>query len=270
MSSRNLEYLLAPCSVALIGASDRPGSVGAKVMRNLLEGGFDGSIWPVNIRHATIAGKRAYAHVRDLPATPDLAVICTPAHSVPAVIRELGDRGTRAAVVITAGLDAPAKGGGTLSAAMLEAARPYKLRILGPNCLGLLLPRIGLNASFAHAQALPGNLAFIAQSGALATALLDWARMAQIGFSCLVSLGNGADVDFGDLLDYLCHDPHTRDPAVRRGDHGRAQVHVGRASSGAEQADHRRESRAIRGKRESRSRSLGSARRRRRCLRCGV
>jgi acetyltransferase len=210
MSSRNLESLLAPRSVALIGASDRAGSVGAKVMRNLLEGGFDGAIWPVNIRHSVVSGRRAYSHVRDLPATPDLAVICTPAPSVPAVIRELGERGTRAAVVITAGLEAPAKGGGTLSAAMLEAARPYKLRILGPNCLGLLLPRIGLNASFAHAHALPGNLAFIAQSGALATALLDWARMAQIGFSCLVSLGNCADVDFGDLLDYLCHDPHTR------------------------------------------------------------
>ncbi len=151
-------------------------------MRNLLDGGFDGPIWPVNLRHSSVAGKRAYAHVRDLPAAPDLAVICTPAPSVPAVIRQLGEKGTRAAVVITAGLEAPAKSGGTLSAAMLEAARPYKLRILGPNCLGLLLPRIGLNASFAHAQALPGNLAFIAQSGALATALLDWTRMAQIGF----------------------------------------------------------------------------------------
>jgi acetyltransferase len=210
VSSRNLEHLLAPRSVALIGASDRAGSVGATVMRNLITGGFDGPVWPVNLRHAQIGGRVAYRGVADLPAAPDLAVICTPAPSVPQVVSELGARGTRAAVVITAGLEAPAPGGGTLAQAMLAAAKPYTLRILGPNCLGLLQPRIGLNASFAHAAALPGNLAFIAQSGALATAMLDWARSANIGFSCLVSLGNCADVDFGDLLDYLCHDPHTR------------------------------------------------------------
>jgi acetyltransferase len=210
MSGRNLEYLLAPHSVALIGASDRPNSVGATVMRNLLAGRFDGSIWPVNVRHSKVAGRRAYARVSQLPEAPDLAIICTPAPTVPQIIAELGEMGTRAAIVISAGLEAPATNGGTLSQAMLDAARRHTLRILGPNCLGLLLPRIGLNASFAHTQALPGNLAFIAQSGALATAMLDWARTAQIGFSCLVSLGNVADVDFGDLLDYLCHHPHTR------------------------------------------------------------
>lgn len=210
MSSRNLEYLLAPRSVALVGASDRPGSVGATVMRNLVNGGFDGPVWPVNLRHARVAGRNAYARVADLPAVPELAVICTPAATVPQVISELGECGTRAAVVISAGLEAPAPGGGTLAQAMLAAAKPHTLRILGPNCLGLLQPRIGLNASFAHAAALPGNLAFIAQSGALATAMLDWARAANIGFSCLVSLGNCSDVDFGDLLDYLCRDVHTR------------------------------------------------------------
>ena len=210
MSSRNLEYLLAPHSVALIGASDRAQSVGATVMRNLLEGGFDGPIWPVNLRHTTVAGHRAYPTVASLPETPDLAVICTPAATIPGIISALGMRGTRAAVVITAGLDAPAPGGGTLSQAMLDAAKPHTLRILGPNCVGMLLPRIGLNASFAHTQALPGNLAFIAQSGALTTAMLDWARTMRVGFSCFASLGNCADVDFGDLLDYLCHDPHTR------------------------------------------------------------
>ena len=210
MSSRNLEYLLAPHSVALVGASDRPNSVGATVMRNLLAGGFDGAIWPVNAKHDRVAGHEAFRRINDLPGVPDLAILCTPAATVPSLIAELGAMGTRAAVVITAGLEAPAPGGGTLAQAMLEAARAHTLRILGPNCLGILLPRIGLNASFAHTQALPGNLAFIAQSGALATALLDWASTAQIGFSCLVSLGNCADVDFGDLLDYLCHDPHTR------------------------------------------------------------
>ncbi|MEP7242076.1 MAG: GNAT family N-acetyltransferase [Gammaproteobacteria bacterium] len=210
MSSRNLDFLLEPHSVALIGASDRPGSVGATVMRNLLEGGFAGPIWPVNLRHQKVANRLAFKSIRDLPGVPDLAVICTPASTVPSLIGELGELGTRAAVVITAGLDAPGPDGGTLSQAMLQAARPHTLRILGPNCLGILQPRIGLNASFAHAQALSGNLAFIAQSGALATAMLDWARTAKIGFSCLISLGNCADVDFGDLLDYLARDSHTR------------------------------------------------------------
>jgi acyl-CoA synthetase (NDP forming)/GNAT superfamily N-acetyltransferase len=210
MSSRNLEYLLAPHSVALVGASDRPDSVGARVMRNLLAGGFDGPIWPVNLRRAKVAGVAAFPHVADLPSVPDLAIVCTPAPTVPALISQLGAIGTRAAIVMTAGLEAPPTAEGTLAQAMLDAARPYTLRILGPDSAGLLLPRIGLNASFAPIQALPGNLAFIAQSDALDTKLLDWARTAQVGFSCIVSLGKCADVDFGDLLDSLCHDPHTR------------------------------------------------------------
>jgi acetyltransferase len=210
MTSRNLEYLLAPHSVALVGASDRARSVGATVMRNLLQGGFDGPVWPVNLRHARVAGIKAYPTIASLPKAPDLAVLCTPAATIPELIAELGGKGTRAAVVISAGLEAPSALGGSLQSAMLNASKPHTLRILGPNCVGLLLPRLGLNASFAHAQALPGNLAFIAQSGALTTAMLDWARTHRIGFSCFISLGNGADVDFGDLLDYLTHDPHTR------------------------------------------------------------
>lgn len=209
MSSRNLEYLLAPHSVALIGASDRPGSVGSMVMRNLLEGGFDGPIWPVNLRRARVAGRAAYATVDELPETPDLAVICTSPPTVPILITALGVRGTRAAVVLTAGLEASNADGIPFVTAALNAARPHGLRILGPNCVGVLLPRIGLNASFAHTHASPGNLAFIAQSGALTTAMLDWARTTSIGFSCFISLGNSADVDFGDLLDYLCQDPYT-------------------------------------------------------------
>jgi acetyltransferase len=209
MSGRNLEYLLAPHSVALIGASDRAGSVGAVVMRNLLAAGFDGSIWPVNLKRTEVGGRKAYAAVDDLPEAPDLAVICTRAPTIPKLITALGRRGTRAAIVLSAGMEAPVPGGGSLVNAMLQAARPWGLRILGPNCVGLLLPRIGLNASFAHTHASPGNLAFIAQSGALTTAMLDWARNSQIGFSSFISLGNSADVDFGDLLDYLTQDPHT-------------------------------------------------------------
>jgi acetyltransferase len=210
MSSRNLEHLFDPHSVALIGASDRPRTVGATVMRNLLRGGFRGPIWPVNLRHATVAGREAYRTVESLPAAPDLAVICTPAPSIPGLIAALGARGTRAAVVISAGLEQPAASGGTLAGAMLQAAKPFQLRILGPNCIGLLVPRIGLDASFAHVGAAPGHLAFVAQSGALTTALLDWARGRQVGFSHFISLGNAADIDFGDLLDYLGRDPGTR------------------------------------------------------------
>ena len=211
MSIRNLEHLFQPGSVAVIGASDRPQSLGATLMRNLLEGGFAGPIWPVNPKHASVAGLPAYPDVTSLPQPPDLAVICTPAPTVPRLIDELGRRGTRAAVVLTAGLSAiTAPGGPSLRQAMLDAARPHLLRILGPNCVGLLVPGIGLNASFAHTSALPGKLAFISQSGALTTALLDWAKSRDIGFSHFVSLGDSADVDFGDVLDYLGSDPGTR------------------------------------------------------------
>src|SRR5579885_329210 len=133
MSSRNLEHLFGPRSVAVIGASDRPHSVGATVMRNLLRGGFSGPVWPVNLRHATVAGREAYRIVESLPDAPDLAVICTPAPTVPGLITALGSRGTRAAVVVSAGLEQPAPGGGTLAAAMLQAARPFHTRINGPN-----------------------------------------------------------------------------------------------------------------------------------------
>ncbi len=211
MSRRNLEQLFNPRSVAVIGASDRPYSVGATVMRNLLHGGFAGPIWPVNIRRAEVAGLRAYRAVAELPAVPDLAVLCVPAPAIPALIGELGARGTRAAIVVSAGLGGKTRDGGTpLRSAMLKAAEPYTLRILGPNCIGLLVPAIGLNASFAHVGARAGSLAFVAQSGALTTAMLDWAHSRQVGFSHFVSLGDAADIDFGDLLDYLGREPKTR------------------------------------------------------------
>src|SRR5215469_2460082 len=210
MSSHNLKYLLAPRSVAVVGASDRPGSVGATVMRNLLGGGFRGPIWPVNLRRDSVADVRAYHAPAQLPEVPDLAVICTPAPGIPELIADLGARGTRAAIVLSAGLESPLAGGGTLGAQMLHAARGHGLRILGPNCIGLLVPGIGLNAGFAHLGANPGAIAFVAQSGALMTAMLDWAQSTGVGFSHCISLGNAADVDFGDLLDYLGKDPGTR------------------------------------------------------------
>ncbi|MBE7416993.1 MAG: bifunctional acetate--CoA ligase family protein/GNAT family N-acetyltransferase [Ideonella sp.] len=210
MSVRNLDRLFQPRSLAVIGASDRARSIGALVMANLLAARFDGPLWPVNIAHDTVAGQPAFHDVAALPGVPDLAVVCTPAPTVPGLIAALGARGTRAAIVLSAGLGvARAADGRSLQQAMLDAARPHLLRILGPNCLGLLVPGVKLNASFAHTQALPGRLAFVSQSGALATAMLDWANSRGIGFSHFISLGDSADVDIGDVIDYLAADGQT-------------------------------------------------------------
>ena len=203
MSIRHLDALFAPASVAVFGASERTASVGATVWRNLLDG-FQGPLYPVNPKHTSLGGRKTYRDVAALPEAPDLAVICTPPATVPGLIAQLGQRGTRAAVVVTAGLDKATR------QAMLDAARPHTLRILGPNCIGMLVPHLGLNASFAHIGAAPGEIAFVSQSGALVTAMLDWAAARGIGFSHFVSLGEHADVDFGDMLDYLGSDPHTR------------------------------------------------------------
>lgn len=204
MSQRHLDRLFEPASVAVIGASSRPGSVGATVWHNLREGGFAGPRWAVNLRGGTIGGEPVHARIADLPAAPDLAVVCTPPASVPGLVAELGAAGCRAAVVLTAGFSAAQK------QALLDAARPHVLRILGPNGLGLLSPAIGLNASFAHAGVGAGGLAFVSQSGALMSAMLDWSSSRGIGWSRLVSLGEQADVDFGDLLDWLASDPRTQ------------------------------------------------------------
>ena len=203
MTVRNLTLLTAPKSVALIGASPQPGSVGLTVTRNLLAGNFAGDISLINPKYSEIEGRHCYASVKDLPVAPDLAVIATPPAAVPGLINDLGCKGTRAVVVLTAGL-------GSRSQAMLEAARPYCLRILGPNCIGLMIPHIGLNASFAHRAPLAGDLAFVSQSGALITAVIDWAAARNIGFSHVVSLGEMADIDLGDLLDYLATDHSSR------------------------------------------------------------
>jgi acetyltransferase len=204
MSIRHLDALFSPASVAVFGASRRPASVGATVWRNMHSGGFAGRLYPVNPKHAEIDGVKTYPSVAALPEAPDLAVLCTPADTIAPLIAELGARGTRAAIVVTAGLDKAQK------QAMLDAAHAHTLRILGPNCIGMLMPHVGLNASFAHIGAEPGELAFVSQSGALVTAMLDWAGSRGIGFSNFISLGEHADVDFGDLLDYLGSDAKTR------------------------------------------------------------
>ena len=204
MSIRNLARLLEPRSIAVIGASTRVGSVGATVWANLHASQFAGAVYGVNPKHKVLGDVAIFGRPADLPEVPDLAVICTPPATVTGLIEELGRLGTRAVIVMTAGLSVEQK------EAMLNAARPHILRVLGPNCLGLLSPHVGLNASFAHANAIPGEVAFVSQSGALVTAVLDWARSRHIGFSYMVSLGERADVDFGDLLDYLASDARTR------------------------------------------------------------
>jgi acetyltransferase len=204
MTARHVDRLLHPRSVAVIGASSRPGSVGATVWRNLRAGSFAGPVRGVNPKHAAVDGERVFRSIEDLPETPDLAVICTPAPTVPGLVEQLGRRGTRAAIVMTAGLSKEER------AAALHASRPHLVRLLGPNCIGLLTPGLGLNATFAHTDALPGDVAFVSQSGALVTAVLDWARTRRIGFSHMVSVGDSLDVDFGDLLDHLASDPATR------------------------------------------------------------
>ena len=210
MSVRNLDRLFAPASVAIIGASERPHSVGATVLHNVITGGFKGAIYPVNPKYDRLGDLAAYAAIKDLPAAPDLAIICTPPATVPSLIRQLGEKGTRAAIILTAGLGAIRDTQGrTLKQAALDAARPYVLRLLGPNCVGMLVPGIGLNASFAHTGAIAGKIAFVSQSGALVTGVLDWANSRGIGFSKFISLGDSADVDFGDVLDYLASDPAT-------------------------------------------------------------
>jgi len=203
MTVRNLEHLFSPRSVALFGASDRAGSVGAVVTRNLCQGGFKGNIWLVNSNRSHANGIPCYRDAAALPGTPDLAVIATPPETVPAIIGDLGHLGCRAAVVITAGLH------GALKQHMLDAARPHLLRIQGPNCIGLMLPPLGLDATFAPVMPPAGKLAFLSQSGALVTGVLDWAASRGIGFSHVVSMGDMADVDAGDLLDYLAGDIHS-------------------------------------------------------------
>ena len=210
MTIRNLEKMFRPKTIAVIGASAREGSLGNLVWRNLRLGHFKGNLYPVNAHGEDIEGVKIWSQVSDLPEAPDLAVILTPPDSVAGIVSDLGARGCAAGVVLTAGFGE----GGQVTGrdrrdALLRAAQPYLFRIIGPNCLGIMVPGLGLNASFVRSPALPGRLALVTQSGAIASALLDWAKPRGIGFSQVVTLGDMCDVDFGDMLDYLCTDEST-------------------------------------------------------------
>jgi acetyltransferase len=211
MTIRNLDFFFKPRSVVLIGVSARAHSVGNVLASNLMSGGFKGQVHLVNPNYQDIDGVPVLNDIGDLPAPAELAIIATPPATVPGIIARLAHAGTRAAIVVTAGFaELSGQDGAALVQAMLVAARPHLLRVIGPNCIGIMVPHLGLNASFAHTDPSPGRIAFVAQSGAIVTSVLDWAKSREIGFSHLVSLGNMADVDFGDMLDYLASDLHAQ------------------------------------------------------------
>ncbi|MBF0326282.1 MAG: bifunctional acetate--CoA ligase family protein/GNAT family N-acetyltransferase [Alphaproteobacteria bacterium] len=201
MSVRNLHFLFEPTAIAVVGASDTPRSVGAVVMRNLLDGGFAGPIMPVHPKYRAVAGVLAYPSVDLLPIAPDLAILCTPPDTLPRLIDQLGRKGCRIAIVVSADAE---------WAGCRQAAQRHNMRLLGAGSLGVLVPKSRLNISFSHIPAEPGRIAFVSQSGALCTAVLDWARPRGIGFSAFLSLGDCMDVDFADALDHLANDEATR------------------------------------------------------------
>jgi acetyltransferase len=203
MTIRYLERFFRPRSVAFFGASPEPETVGHTVIANLCAGGYSGPVWPVNPKYSEVAGLKCYTDAAALPEAPDLAVIATPAATIPEITEALAARGNRAMLILSAGL-------GSELDRVVATAKQNTMRILGPNCVGVLVPDAGLNASFAQRAPLPGKIAFISQSGAVLTSVLDWASSRGIGFSHMVSLGNMADVDIGDMLDYLSGDTRSR------------------------------------------------------------
>jgi acetyltransferase len=206
----NLDKIFSPKSVAVIGASDKEGTVGYALIKNFVDSKFEGSIYPVNIQKREILGLKAYASVEHVPEPVDLAVIATPARTVPDVVEQCGKSGIMGIIIISAGFKEIGPEGKALEDRITEIRKRYGLRIIGPNCLGIIRPSINLNATFINRTPKPGNIAFISQSGALGSAILDWAIHENIGFSNFVSIGSMIDVDFGDLIDYFGTDPKTK------------------------------------------------------------
>jgi acetyltransferase len=206
----NLDKIFNPKNVAVIGASDEEGSVGYALMKNFTESGFAGSVFPVNLKKTEVLGSKTYASVEQIPEPIDLAVIATPARTVPDVLEQCGNAGISGIIIISAGFKEIGPEGKALEERIIEIKKKYNMRIVGPNCLGVIRPIMRLNATFIGKMPKPGNIAFISQSGALGSAILDWAMHENIGFSNFVSLGSMTDVDFGDLIDYFGTDPKTK------------------------------------------------------------
>jgi acetyltransferase len=205
-----LDSILAPKVVAVIGATENKGSVGRTVFSNLGRGGFEGTVYPVNPKRSSVLCVKAYPNIAAVPERVDLAVITTPAASVPGLIRECAAAGVRGAVIISAGFKETGPAGAELERQVLEEARKVQMRLIGPNCLGVMMPHSGLNATFASTIAKPGSLGFLSQSGALCTAILDWSLRENVGFSSFISIGSMLDVNWGDLIYYLGDDPNTK------------------------------------------------------------
>ena len=210
MPQHYLHPLFNARSVAVFGASEREDSVAGILFRNLRKSGYSGEVYPVNPKHETVFGDRCYGYASELPATPELALIATPAPTVAQVMEECGKRGIRHAIVLTAGFREVGAKGAALEETVKAVAKKYGIRFIGPNCLGIQRPAIGLNATFSQGATLAGDLALVSQSGALCTAMLDWAETNGIGFSSVISTGASADLDFGEILDYLACDTQTR------------------------------------------------------------
>ncbi|MCC6508710.1 MAG: acetate--CoA ligase family protein [Pirellulaceae bacterium] len=210
MRAENLLRMLAPQSIAVIGASDTPSKVGFTLLQNLVRGGFLGRIYPVNKQHSRVQDLDAYPSVAALPVCPELAIVCTPAVTVPQIIRECGEKGVAGVLILTAGFRESGPAGALLEQDLRSLQQTYPaMRIVGPNCLGMICPWNRMNASFAVGMPKPGSVAFLSQSGALCTAVLDWAIAQDVGFSQFISLGNQLDVGFADLLEMLADDPRT-------------------------------------------------------------
>ncbi|NDJ62608.1 MAG: bifunctional acetate--CoA ligase family protein/GNAT family N-acetyltransferase [Chloroflexi bacterium] len=208
-SHSGLDAIFAPKNVAVIGATERPGSVGRTILWNLISNPFGGAVFPVNPGRSNVLGIRAYPNIAAVPEQVDLAVVVTPAHTVPGVIKECVDVGITGAIIISAGFKERGPEGVALEAEIAATAQRGNMRIIGPNCLGVMRPLSGLNATFASAMARPGNVGFISQSGALCTSVLDWSFKENVGFSAFISVGSMLDVGWGDLIDYLGQDPNT-------------------------------------------------------------
>lgn len=211
---RPLEAIFAPKTVAVIGATDRPGSVGRTLLWNLISNPFGGTVFPINPKRDNVLGIKTYRDITAISSAIDLAVIATPAPTVPTVIRQCGTTGVKGVIILSAGFKEIGTVGIELERQILTEARRHQIRIIGPNCLGLMNPRNGLNATFAGAMAKPGNVGFISQSGALCTAILDWSFQENIGFSAFVSIGSMLDVSWGDLIYHLGDDPYTTSIAI--------------------------------------------------------
>ncbi len=205
-----LDAIFKPRSVAVIGATDRPESVGRAILANLLKSPFGGTVYPVNLKRSAVLGVKAYPNIAAIEEQVDLAVVVVPAKITPQIIRECVDAGIRGAIIISAGFKETGESGAAMEREILRIARQGKMRIVGPNCLGVMNPTNGLNATFAANIANAGNVGFISQSGAFCTSVLDWSYRENVGFSAFVSIGSMLDVGWGDLIDYLGNDPHTR------------------------------------------------------------